>query len=430
MMLYTNTKILLTKKIIIMIKQEYLSLEFVYKFANNLYKRNGFIMDNFSFGIVKFKGKQPRLLENNQGYNICYSFSGYKVKADLPEKIKEYYSTDSMGLYSDDKSVPYSIIKQGLEIKSFYFDIFNEVLYEKQANDDVTVVDYPPYFFYNGQYYYAICHQPSIMQEYHSRAFMEFERLCNGHGSYNDYCKEMGITKYNCFPLYELLQKCYDYHDGWINEGKDWDNDWDTIFEVDDLNELKRLLYGAIKLDFLPKRFLGIHQKNRPLFYTSNCLELTIPIVESVRALAQEVKHLAYEHNELYRFVYDAMHSIALQGYRELEEEYRHLNLSILENVRLENALFDTRIIGNVDNPFMWIHERPARIENEYFGRRRYLEYLAAHGNDSVDIDVNKIMRYCDNYEKLYALKQEFDTKEVLTFEQISELNRLLLEAK
>lgn len=78
----------------------------------------------------------------------------------------------------------------------------------------------------------------------------------------------------------------------------------------------------------------------------------------------------------------------------------------------------------------MWIHERPSKVETAYFTRRRHLDYLIARGNDSVDIDVNKIMRYCDNYEKLYALKQEFDAKEVLTFEQISELNRLLLEAQ
>lgn len=74
---------------------------------------------------------------------------------------KEYYSTK---FYSDNKSTPYSKIEECLEIKSFYFDIFNEVLYEKQSNDDVTVADYPPYFFYNGQYYYAICHQPLIWQ--------------------------------------------------------------------------------------------------------------------------------------------------------------------------------------------------------------------------------------------------------------------------
>jgi len=92
--------------------------------------------------------------------------------------------------------------------------------------------------------------------------------------------------------------------------------------------------------------------------------------------------------------------------------------------------LFDTRIIGNVDNPFMWIHERPSKIETAYFNKRRCLEHLTAHRNDSISIDVNKIMRYSDNYEKLSVLKQEFDTKEVLTFEHISELNRLLLEAK
>jgi len=59
----------------------------------------------------------------------------------------------------------------------------------------------------------------------------------------------------------------------------------------------------------------------------------------------------------------------------------------------LENALFDTRIIGNVDNPFMWIHERPSKIETAYFNKRRCLEHLTAHRNDSISIDVNKIIK-------------------------------------
>ena len=75
-----------------MVREEYLNLEFMYKFINSLCKRDGYHMTDFEFGKMSYYRNEdtPFVLRNNMGYNIVYKFEAWKLpeKFDLNKEIE------------------------------------------------------------------------------------------------------------------------------------------------------------------------------------------------------------------------------------------------------------------------------------------------------------------------------------------------------
>ena len=294
---YNYVKLL---KIFIMVREEYLNPEFMYKFINSLCKNDGWNMYHFVFGKLWYKNlKQPILMQNNHGYNMVYKFSVYK----LPKQINygELDRNSKRYVY-----VSVADLKEKIIWKDIYFDILNECFVE---HDDTvkSFEEFPSFFRLDNQIYYGIYGQPKVLR-YH---------YCKGRECYSleNYMGYMGITAQNLYDPYSLLHnmidednRCmsgpydsyfscfvFDTHEEANSKitkilSKDCDCEDFYFFDINKVH--KSCIYdGGRRKPNTGYHELYIHNPNFPVFYTDNVLELTVPIAEAVEKLAVSVSN-------------------------------------------------------------------------------------------------------------------------------------------
>ncbi len=164
-----------------MVKSEYLNPEFMYKFINSWCKADNWILYDFTFGKLKYKGRiRPLVFRNRHGYNMVYRFKIYK----LPDGV----------------SMPACVRDQDLEEKldwrDVYFDIMNETLVE---HDDrvLSFYEFPESFKLEDRQFNAVYHNSNVLTSCYGGA-----RNCK---TLRDYMQTMGIKAQNLFDINSLL---------------------------------------------------------------------------------------------------------------------------------------------------------------------------------------------------------------------------------
>lgn len=296
------------KKDIIMVREEYLNPEFMYKLINSLCKADGWRMYFFVFGKLTYRDfKQPILMQNNHGYNMVYKFQVYKLRENVNLGRSVSYHKRGSSRYKDVVSVSSSDFMENIICKDIYFDILNECFVE---HDDTVLSfeEFPSFFRLDNQLYYGIYGQPKVLKHHYSKA-----RDCYNQESY---MRTMEINSHNLFDPHSLLcnmidenRQIYDFYS---------DKMWEYWFETQE--EAVSTIKGILGRDYEPdecKKFyrigenfntrchasdgyfkLYIHRPKFPVFYTDNVLELTIPIAESVIDLGHRVSHTLYSIHE------------------------------------------------------------------------------------------------------------------------------------
>ncbi len=245
-----------------MVKEEYLNPEFMYKITNSLCKKNNWVLHNFSFGRLKYRGRsRPAELQNRQGYNMVYNIRMYKI----PENAK----------------FPACVREQDLEEqilwKEVCFDILNENIVEH--NEAVSSFDeFPKSFKLDNQKFYAVYDQPRILNQHYSTA-----RDCTTRGKY---MRTMGIRPQNLFDLKSLLcnvveknrQELFPLRFFFDSEYEATEYIAGRLGQSYDCSDFIRLdrVWSAYKIYNQDKNFfrLRIHNAKFPVFYTDNQDEL------------------------------------------------------------------------------------------------------------------------------------------------------------
>ena len=250
-----------------MVREEYLNIEFMYKFINSLCKRDGYHLIGFEFGKMGYYNATPVVLRNNNGYNMVYKFTAYKT----PEKLNLRHT---VYLHPSMCSDPFNgaIVK-----KTFCFDISSECIVEYDEKN-CWFNPYPAFFRLDNQLYYSIYNKPKVLS-YHYSPGREKERIY-------DYMKCMGIDCYNIFSPAAILAYCgekVEWHSG-IGDAIYYDS-------AEQANErvLKALTtnHDCISWRCPVKNYrVCIHKGDVPVFYTDNILELTIPLAEDIKKLS------------------------------------------------------------------------------------------------------------------------------------------------
>ena len=249
-----------------MVREEYLNLEFVYKFINSLCKRDGYHMTDFEFGKMSYYRSEdtPFILRNNMGYNIVYRFKAWKLPEQFDLNSMVYFR------YADDP-----LCKQ-TEGKTFCFDLHSECIVEcgkvvECGKERYEFQPNPPFFRLDNQLYYAIYNQPKALHFHYSEG-RDIKDI-------KDYMEYMEIDCYNILPATEVLCNV---------TGKG------SIFykSKEEANEdIRNLLSKTYKCDqwynieYYCRLNIKIHKDNAPVFYTDNVLELTIPLAEDIKKL-------------------------------------------------------------------------------------------------------------------------------------------------
>ena len=76
-----------------MVREEYLNLDFMYKFINTLCRRDGYILSEFDFGMLTHNKIDDIAwtLQNGHGYNMVYKFKAYKIP-NVKLKEEKYWA--------------------------------------------------------------------------------------------------------------------------------------------------------------------------------------------------------------------------------------------------------------------------------------------------------------------------------------------------
>lgn len=295
---------------VFMIREEYLNPEYMYKFINALCRTDNWKLTDFQFGRLEYKTfEQPGLMYNKYGYNMVYKCEIYRLPTE-PVHFGEKYSGNI--------EVSQNILKKQLDYKTIYFDIRNECFAEHD-NNVASFKAYPAFFSMDNQVYYGIYNQPRVMRHHRSRA-REMECL-------SEYMKEMNATAHNIFTINELLYNTRS-RGSFLAGFPDWTSLYDNRKQANkavvklvtgehDCKKYKKLT----SLDRPTDEFkLPLHQDNVPHFYTNNVLELTLPIAESVYALADKV------HNSL-RSIENSLYVLGSVTYQTMVKQVDLLRL-------------------------------------------------------------------------------------------------------
>lgn len=290
-----------------MIREEYLNLDFMYKFINTLCKRDSYVLTDFDFGMLthnKIKDVSW-VLQNGYGYNMVYKFKVCKIpKIEL---------RGGWGGFLSDLKLNY---------QEFYFDLSSETIMDYEP-DKTHFVKNPPFFNLNNQIYYGIYSQPKYLKYHYSKA-----RDYLNSGDMGNYMKSMDIVVQNILSPHKHLDRKRSYC-----------GDYDCPYSS---RELEQIVYeygtSQERLPWLHDRkkysCLSIHEDGAPVFYTNNVLELTAPLADDICRLQ---KHM-YEYVDYkLRPIYD---SICLLG---TAVEY-------LAELRLN----DLRSLATVLEPLRW----------------------------------------------------------------------------
>lgn len=287
---------------VFMIREEYLNPEYMYKFINALCRTDNWMLTDFQFGRLEYKTfEQPGLMYNKYGYNMVYKCEIYRLPT-WPVNFGEKYLGNI--------EVTQDVLKKQLDYKTIYFDIRNECFAEHD-NNVASFKAYPAFFSMDNQVYYAIYNQPRVMRHHRSRA-RETECL-------SEYMKEMNATAHNIFTINELLYNTRS-RGSFFAGFPDWTSLYDNQKQANkavvklvtgehDCKKYRKLLDRPTDEFKLP-----LHQDNVPHFYTNNVLELTLPIAESVYALADKV------HNSL-RSIQNSLHVLGSVTYQTMVKQ-------------------------------------------------------------------------------------------------------------
>ena len=256
-----------------MVREEYLNIEFMYRFINSLCKRDGYHLTNFEFGKLGYHSSDatPVVMRNKNGYNMVYKFKVYK----MPEKLK---LAATLYLHPGFCSNPFdgAIIE-----KTFCFDLSSECIVEYDEKN-CWFKPYPAFFRLDNQLYYSIYNQPKVLSCHYSPG-REKERIPN-------YMEYMGIDCYNLFSPTTILEHC--------GEKVEWRSGVGDFIRYDNSKQASERVLKALTTDHdciswrLPvdKYKLCIHKENVPVFYTDNILELTIPLAEDIKKLSANME--------------------------------------------------------------------------------------------------------------------------------------------
>ena len=245
-----------------MVKEEYLNPEFMYKIVNSLCVKNNWVLQGFSFGRLKYRGRmRPAELQNRQGYNMVYNIRMYKIpeNARFPACVRE------------------QDLEENVLWKEVCFDILNENIVEH--NDAISsFCEFPKSFKLDNQKFYAVYGQPCVLSQHYSVA-----RDCVTRGKY---MRTMGIRPQNLFDLKSLMCNVVEKNRQELfplrfsfDSGRDATECITGLLgQSYDCSNFVRLdrVWSAYKIYNQDKDFfrLRIHNAKFPVFYTDNEDEL------------------------------------------------------------------------------------------------------------------------------------------------------------
>ena len=264
-----------------MVREEYLNIEFMYRFINSLCKRDGYHLIDFEFGKLSYYSSDatPVVMRNKNGYNMVYKFTAYKT----PEKLNlghTVYLHPSMCRDPFDGAI--------VE-KTFCFDLSSECIVEYDKENS-WFKPYPAFFRLDNQLYYSIYNQPKVLSCHYSPGR---EEKC-----IPDYMEYMGIDCYNLFTPTTILEYC--------GEKVKWHSGIGEVIYYDSSEQANERVLKALTTDHdciswrrpVDRYRVCIHKGNIPVFYTDNVLELTIPLAEDIKRLSAHMQrslmHITY----------------------------------------------------------------------------------------------------------------------------------------
>ncbi len=289
-----------------MVREEYLNIDFMYKFINTLCRRDGYILSEFDFGMLTHNKIDDIAwtLQNGHGYNMVYKFKAYKIP-DIKLKetkhwigsaknLEKYFILDILKSQNDNydqsryndlkkyfvKTITYEEVSKQLlkKIKQceFCFDLSSETITDYDAKK-TTFVKNPPFFRLNNQTYYAIYNQPEILKYHFSRA-REYKKEALEETNYKNrelllkYMETMDLYQHNLIDIKTMCAKL----------SKRWDN------QPIKAEEYEKLIYkdSYSRKATNVEKLLSIHDDDAPIFYTDNTLELNAPLVNSINKVA------------------------------------------------------------------------------------------------------------------------------------------------
>ena len=275
-----------------MVREEYLNPEYMYKCINTLCRADNWVLSNFQFGRLEYKGfNQPILMRNNHTYNMVYKCDLYRLPKGRINYGKQWFCNgqpDNVELNIDDA-------ESKLEKKIVYFDIRNECFVEHDDNIE-SFNAYPAFFNMDSQVYYAIYNQPRVMKHHYSNA-----RNMN---NLSRYMQAMNATPQNIFTFNELMynmpgnksHRVIDTFSGYYRGNYYFKTQKqanravaDAVTGNHDYEHYKKLKLNWNDWKETDGFKLPLHADNIPYFYTNNVLELTLPIAEAVSNLAHNV---------------------------------------------------------------------------------------------------------------------------------------------
>lgn len=246
-----------------MIKEEYLNPEFMYKFINSRCKEDNWILYDFTFGKLKYKGRiRPAVFRNQHGYNMVYRFKIYKL--------------------ADGVSMPACVRDQDLEDNmtwgEVYFDIMNETLVEHDERV-LSFREFPESFKLGDRQFYAVYGQPRVLKQHYSNA-----RDCKNQV---DYMRAMDIKVQNLFDInslfcnvlpknqQELFPLRFFFKSGQVAT-KSVKAILSKSYDCRDFVRIERV-WSAYKIHKQDNDFfrLRIHNPEFPVFYTDNSIEIS-----------------------------------------------------------------------------------------------------------------------------------------------------------
>ena len=254
-----------------MVREEYLNLEFMYKFINSLCKRDGYHMTNFEFGKMSYYREEdtPFVLRNNMGYNIVYKFDAWKLPEQFDLNIEIW-------LYENDEP-----LRKQTKSKTFCFDLHSECIvecckgiYEFQPN--------PSFFRLDNQLYYAIYNQPKSLPFHYSKG-RDIKDI-------KEYMEYMGIDCYNILSVSDVLYEI-------TREKRRSEKYFKHRIAYKSKEEANECIHNLLSKPHKCDQWhnieyywrLNIHKDDAPVFYTDNVLELTIPLAEDIKKLRERL---------------------------------------------------------------------------------------------------------------------------------------------
>lgn len=314
-------------------KEQYLNPDFMYEFIREICHQNGYLVWRFKFAQYFFI-KRPAYLECGEPYNYCYEAIIFRPKLDAEKILKERRDNRWWNLECSMCPQKYNEINTHLEYKALFFDIVNERfhlqdievddkknMYVKREESTCTKVSWPGYIYDKGIYYYAIHTRPRTQKEQFLRGkFSQTWEDCLEPEQYlyfYRYCEDEEVAK-NCEEVYKTFDRILRQKSENLSKQQLKDEAKEILGDV---NFYKRSpLTGKDDRD-------DFYQY--PLFYTSNALELTIPIAEALRQLETRLNQAVYTFQEYFTFLswglinaYEKLLSVTV---RQIEWEMYHI---------------------------------------------------------------------------------------------------------